>query len=488
MASGSQGMMMQYGITGFGAYIPRLRMSRAAIAAAHKWMSPSLTAAAKGTRAFCNWDEDSITMAVEAARDCLRGGSGTPAALVLATTTSPYADLQPAAIVAHALDLPATLRTSDLGGSQRAATSALVSALHSGQDDVLVIASDRPAAKPASAQELSYGAGAACLRLGQSGVIARLVGSASIAAVLVDHFRASDSKYDYHWEERWVRDEGYAGLACDAAKAALEEAKLAVGDIHHFVMPSQIRGAAEVTARGLGFKGEIAPALDDGCGYAGAAQVLLMLARVLETAQAGQRILVIGFGQGADAIVLEMTQAASDVAGRRAVSGALADQIVCHDYLRMLSSYGQIELDWGMRGERTGKAALTEQYRSSMQLDSFKAGRCKACQTVQFPQIAYCVNPACNAPASQFESYRLVDEPARVLTFTADWLSFYPAPPLYVGFVQFAVGARLIMETIDVGPGGLEVGAPLRTVFRIKERDAVRGYNRYFWKTTPIHL
>jgi uncharacterized OB-fold protein len=107
---------------------------------------------------------------------------------------------------------------------------------------------------------------------------------------------------------------------------------------------------------------------------------------------------------------------------------------------------------------------------------------------VQFPQLAYCVNPACNAPAAQFDSHSLVDEPARVLTYTADWLSYYPVPPLYVGFVQFDAGARVLMETVDVGPGGLDVGVPLRTVFRIKERDAIRGYNRYFWKTTPIHL
>ena len=141
-----------------------------------------------------------------------------------------------------------------------------------------------------------------------------------------------------------------------------------------------------------------------------------------------------------------------------------------------------------IRGERPAKAALSEQYRSSDQLASFKAGRCRGCGTVQFPQLAYCVNPACHAPAEQFEPYRLVDEPARVLTFTADWLSFHPAPPLYVGFVQFDVGARLLMEMVDVAPGSLDVGVPLRTVFRIKERDSIRGYNRYFWKTTPIHL
>ncbi len=73
-----------------------------------------------------------------------------------------------------------------------------------------------------------------------------------------------------------------------------------------------------------------------------------------------------------------------------------------------------------------------------------------------------------------------------MLTFTADWLSYHPAPPLYVGFVQFAVGARLLMEMVDIGPAGIDVGTPLRTVFRIKERDLLRGYDRYFWKATPV--
>ena len=43
-----------------------------------------------------------------------------------------------------------------------------------------------------------------------------------------------------------------------------------------------------------------------------------------------------------------------------------------------------------------------------------------------------------------------------------------------------------MMEMVDVGPQGIETGAPLRMVFRIKEKDRARGYNRYFWKSTPI--
>ena len=70
-----------------------------------------------------------------------------------------------------------------------------------------------------------------------------------------------------------------------------------------------------------------------------------------------------------------------------------------------------------------------------------------------------------------------------MLTSTADWLSYYPSPPLYVGFVQFDNGARVLLEIVDIGPEGVETG---RMVRRIKERDCQRGYNRYFWKATAV--
>ena len=67
-----------------------------------------------------------------------------------------------------------------------------------------------------------------------------------------------------------------------------------------------------------------------------------------------------------------------------------------------------------------------------------------------------CVN--CGAVDSQLP-FALADEPAKVVTHTADWLMYTPSPPLYVGLVQFDVDARLLMEIVDVGPAGLEVGA-----------------------------
>jgi 3-hydroxy-3-methylglutaryl CoA synthase len=480
---------MQYGITSIGGYIPRYRLTRAAAAAAHRWMAPSLVGAAKGSRAFCSWDEDAITMAVEAARDCLRGREANVIeSLTLASTTLPYADLQNATIVAGALGLRPEIATSDAAGSQRAATTALISALTRAKGESLLVASDKPHAKPASVQELYFGAGAAAVTIGSGEVLARLIGHASVSAYFVDHFRSSGAESDYFWEERWVRDEGYAKIAPQVIKVALEKAGVGIADIAHFVMPSLFKGAAQAVAKSVGFAGVVADGLDAECGYTGAAHPIMMLASVLERAARGERILLVGFGQGADALVLEASGMRQNDPRWRGVSKSLADRYVTEDYLRMLSFQGDIDLEWGMRAEKSGKAALTEAYRNAHQLSHFNAGRCKACGTVQFPQLAYCVNPACRAPASEFEPASLVDEPAKILTYTADWLSYHPAPPLYVGFVQFDNGARLLMETVDAPAEAIDVGVPLRMVFRIKERDSIRGFNRYFWKATPVQI
>lgn len=476
---------MSFGITGFGAYFPRLRIERAAIAAAHAWMNPGLKSAGKGRRAFCSWDEDAVTMAVEAARDCLAGRSrGDIRALHLASTTLPYADLSSAVIVAAGLGLNPDIDTSNQTGSQRAASTALIGALALGKP-ALVVASERPNPIPGGATEIQTGAGAAAVTVGNEGVIATLVATTSRAVHFVDHFRAADQSADYFWEERWIRDEGIAKIIPEAVSATLHEAGLTPGDIAHLVLPSGIRGVAAAVAKQIGFAGAIAGSFEGEIGYCGAAHGLIQLAEVLAVAKPGERILHIGFGQGVDVALFEATDAVGKVCGR-GVAGAVADSLVTHDYLRLLSFYDRIALDTGMRGEKSGKAALTEHYRNADQLDTFTGGRCSKCGTVQFPVLAFCVNGDCCAPRKEIMPESLADQPAHIFTITSDWLSYHPAPPLAVGFVQFDIGARLLMEIVDAAPEQIIEGTPLKMVFRIKERDKLRGYNRYFWKATPV--
>ncbi|HYG27108.1 MAG TPA: 3-hydroxy-3-methylglutaryl CoA synthase, partial [Caulobacteraceae bacterium] len=121
------------GISAWGAYAPRLRLSRKAAAGANAWVAPNLMAKAKGERAMANWDEDALTMAVEAARDALGPGDDRSwiDGLYFASTTGPFADRLNAGIVSAALTLEKTIAAADITGSQRCGLTALAQALNS---------------------------------------------------------------------------------------------------------------------------------------------------------------------------------------------------------------------------------------------------------------------------------------------------------------------------------------------------------------------
>src|SRR5262245_23348877 len=172
------------GIISYGAYLPRLRLARKSVAEANAWFNPALKGLARGERTMCNWDEDAVTMAVEAGRDCLVGQDRDAiAALSLASTSFPFEDRLNAGIVLEALSLAPSVNAQDLTASQRAATSGLVAALQmarGGAGPILVVASDKRRTKAASPLELQTGDGAAALLVGpgsSSGpVVAKLIG------------------------------------------------------------------------------------------------------------------------------------------------------------------------------------------------------------------------------------------------------------------------------------------------------------------------
>ena len=218
--------MTNIGIKAVGAYVPRRRLSRAAIVEAHFWAKPGLKGLGRGTRAICSHDEDVITMAVEAGRACIDGLHQTqPEKLFLASTGLPFADRQNATLVGEALGLNENIRTADFTGSQRAGTGALLQSLSSASGDCLVIGSEKCLTKPGSIDELIVGDGAASLLVGEDELVANFVGSHSISRDLVDHYRASHSDYDYVLEERWVRDEGTMRIIPEAVGKLLLEKK-----------------------------------------------------------------------------------------------------------------------------------------------------------------------------------------------------------------------------------------------------------------------
>ncbi|GAB1378890.1 hypothetical protein [Pararhodobacter aggregans] len=145
-----------------GACLPRLRLERRAMAQAMGWLVPG-AGAGRGTRTLAFWDEDSVTLAVAAARGALGGDSAE--SLTFATTTPPYAEPQNAALIRAALRLPALCLTQDATGTPRATLLALQAALER-DAPALIAAADRPVAPAGSTAESRMGDGGAAVLTG----------------------------------------------------------------------------------------------------------------------------------------------------------------------------------------------------------------------------------------------------------------------------------------------------------------------------------
>ncbi|MBM3568416.1 MAG: 3-hydroxy-3-methylglutaryl CoA synthase [Alphaproteobacteria bacterium] len=476
------------GLVAFGAYVPRLRLQRAAAVQANAWFNPALKAQAKGERAIANWDEDAITMAVEAARDCI--GAHDRARIgqaILASTTLPFQDRQNVGVVAQALSLRRDIGTLDIAGSQRAGTSALIQALR-GSGETLIVASERRRTKAASPQELGYGDAAAAFLVGSENVVAKLVVAHSEAVDFVDHFRGHgpQSDYDYGWEERWIRDEGYNKLLPPAVSAALKRADLTGADIAHLCVPVAMRGVAPGLAKRLGIAEErVRDVLAANLGDAGTAHPLVMLADALAAAKPGERILVIGFGQGVDVLVFETTPALAKLPARLGVQGWLKRRKAETNYQRYLTWNDLVTIERGMRAEGGAlPPTLSSGYRNMEMLLGLMGGKCRICGTVQWPQSNVCVNPNCNAFHSQ-DDHPFAEKLGKIMSYTADQLTYSPDPPACYGMVVFDEGGRFMADFTDVDSESLAVGARMRMTFRVKEFDSQRGYTRYFWKAAP---
>ena len=475
------------GIIAHGAYLPRLRLQRSAIVRANAWANGALAALGRGERSMCNWDEDSVTMAVEAARDALTGADrGDVGAVHLASTTLPFTDRQNAGICAEALNLGSDLSTLDVTSSLRAGTTGLVNALGAvragAPGTVLFVASEHRRSRTGTPQELLYGDGAAALTLGTGNLIARLVGHHSTSVDFVDHYRGQHSEFDYDWEERWVRDEGYLKIVPSAVAAALRGCGLEPGAVDRFVLPCPLRRVPGMVAKRTGIRADaVADGLQQSCGDTGAAHAVLMLCRALEEAGPGERILVAGFGQGCDVLVFETTDAIRSLPPRRGVSGALARRAPEENYDRFLTFNGLVEKDFGKRAELDRQTPLSTLYRNRRMLTGFVGGICERCGTVQFPKSHYCVNPNCGALDTQAD-HPMADTPGTVKTWTADSLTFSIDPPAYFGMVQFEGGGRLMVDFTDVDRETFDIGARVRMRFRVREVDSERGFRKYFWK------
>ncbi len=477
-------MKQNSGLLSYGTYVPRRRLQRSCIHDNNKWFAPGLRGLAKGEKAISGWDEDPITMAVEAGRQCVNGFDRQQiTALNLSSTTMPFADRSNSGVVKEAMNLADAIGVSDRTGSLRAGTSALLDALHDDRMQ-LCLAADRRKAKIASADEMNYGDAAAAFLVGSGDVIASYLGGKSSSVDFVDHFRETGSDYDYAWEARFTRDEGYQKILGETIKSSLAELNIDGASIAHAVIAAPVRGVPQKLAKAAGISVDVvADILVANIGNTGVTHPMLMLANTLQHAKAGDKILLASFGQGADVMVFEATEHLAAVNARQAkvTAPGLADTL----YSRYLVHRDQLDIDKGMRAELDEKQPGTSLARDRKTVLGLIGGKCTETGTVQFPKTDISVDQKSRATNTQ-EDYPFADRTAKIISFTADGLAYSPDPPTYYGMIDFEGGGRMVVEFADVEGDEVEVNVPMRMVFRIKSFDELRGFRKYFWKATPI--
>ncbi|MBE0480259.1 MAG: OB-fold domain-containing protein [Dehalococcoidia bacterium] len=475
------------GITSYGAYIPLLRISRKTISAATGWLGSGT--GLPGEKSVAGYDEDSITMAVAAAVDCL-GGKDRESMdeLYFATTTSPYRERQSAVIIGTALDLRPEIRTADFSNSIKSGTTALLAALDSARAEtrnIMVCASDCRQGKAGGTQEQSCGDGAAAFTVGSEEVIATLGGCYSLSYDFVDYWRTEGDRFDRVWEDRWIRDIGYSKFIPEAITGLLKKYNLDIKDFARVIYPCLYPREHAAIGKKLGAEPvQIQDQLFSSVGDTGTAYPLMMLVAALEEAKPGERILLTSYGNGCDVMFFEVTPAIEKLRERRGTRKHIISKKELSSYQKYAAFRELMMVDTGRRGEEIGATQLSTLWRERRMVMGLCGSRCKSCGTPQYPRQVICANPDCGA-VGLMDPYRFSDRKGRLITFTGDALAPTPNPPAIYGVVAFDGGGRYTFDLTDCDLESLHVDMPVEMSFRRKYKDTTRGIHGYFWKASP---
>ncbi len=468
------------GIIGAAGYLPHWRLERSAI-------SDVLGGApGKGSRTVASYDEDSLTLAVEAGRRALGGVPTAPSALWFATTSPTYVEKTNATIAHAALRLDGDVLAADAAAGLRGAAAALRSALHSTDPAVVVLAGDVRTGPAGSVDEGTGGDAGSALVVGDDGagadVLAEHLGGASATREFLDRWRAPGETRTRAWEERFG-EQRYAALATQAWEAALKDAGVSADQVRAVAISSPHARAAAGLAKRLGAAGiDVVDNLAAQVGFTGAAHPGLLLTSLLESAEPGQVVALVSLADGADVFVFRTTEAVGSLA--QAQGPTVADQVADGDpslaYAKYLSWRGVLPVQPPNRPEPNRMSASAAERRLDWKY-GFVGSRDHDSGALHLPPARV---SAVGGHVDDMDPAPMADVPATVATFTVDSLAYSPSPPVVFAVADFDGGGRLPVELTDVRPGDVSIGMTVEMTFR--RLNTADGIANYFWKARPV--
>lgn len=346
--------MNKVGIVSYGVSLPRRRLAVEEIIELWQNSSLDLIKEKQGVkeRGVLGFDEDCNTFSVSAAKEAFKqnGDAKEIEALYYGTCTNPYDSRPSSTIIQEALDMEYTTKCVDLQFSTKSGTTAMISAMAmvaSGMSDkAMAIGADtmNRHTAPGDLLEPYASAGACAVVLAAEGVIAAIDGAESYSYDLSDGFRVEG--------ERYIRSGMLLGSAknevglytstVNAGQNLMKKLGTKPEDYTYAVFQQNTPNTSYGIGRQLGFtKAQVAPSIyADAIGDTGSASAMIGLAKVLDIANPGDKILVVsyGFGAGADAIALTVTDEINKVRGKAKTVQSLAENKTMVDYKAAMKS------------------------------------------------------------------------------------------------------------------------------------------------------
>jgi len=469
-------------LLGVGAAAPTLRLAASEVAGA--WGGGG-----RGAVAVCDADEDSLTLAWQAAVDALAAAgvsAGALSGLWWGTARPPFAEGPSHAFLSTALGLAPTAAGLLCSGSPHAGMEALLAAwdaVAAGHAEIaLVVASDALVPGVGTAGEFSTGAGAAAFVLGPaegsgaggngSGPAARLVGRRSRVMAVVDRYRGDgESATGDVYDGRLFREEVFLPLMTAVGRdlEAVTPAPTA------WAMTDPDGKLAPAVAKRLGGP-LVSAAVRAVLGDTGAAAALLGVVQGCGSTATPGALGTIGYGGGrATAVVVEVTRAVpgADIAGERLHGGRAVS------YIQAIRARGQLEpmSDPIQMGLPPAGAAFV---RGNVEMLGFQGARCRDCGTISTPPS---IHPRCNGCGGGDLEIVGLARRGRVQTFVVN--QTMPPPfqaPLPMVVVDLDDGARIMVQGASVDSDVLaiddEVALALR-LYAIERGIPVYGYKAF---------
>jgi len=344
------------GIITYGAYIPRYRIKVEEIA--RVWgANPDDISGGLGvySKSVPDIDEDTATIAVEAARNALLRRAIDPrdiGAVYVGSESHPYAVKPTACTVGEAVGATPTMTAADYEFACKAGTAGIQTCMGLVASNMvkygLAIGSDVAQGAPSDALEYTAAAGGAAYVIGNDDPIAVIHRTCSFTTATPDFWRREGQDYPRHGG-RFTGDPGYFRHIEGAVRLLFEQTGKSPKDYTYAVFHQPNAKFPQRVATTLGFTpgqskpGLVVPRL--GNTYSGSS--MIGLAATLDCAEAGDRIFVASFGSGAgsDAFDIEVTDAIGAADFRREAAPSvemLLDNPIYVNYAQYARHKGKI--------------------------------------------------------------------------------------------------------------------------------------------------